>query len=171
MYRTLAKDESNALLRRELAIVLSEQGFILLMDGKPAPALRSYRESLAIVQTLAAADPQNALLRGDIGDDSAEVGRSLLMVGRVRDGVSMFEKVRESVREGECGRLASGALSIGCVPPDCLEKGWLAAEEFVKRWEDFARLFLSWNKWPRFRWLMPAVAPTLRLRTWISRPR
>ena len=102
MYRTLAKDESNALLRRELAIVLAEQGFILLMDGKPAPALRSYRESLAIVQTLAAADPQNDLLRGDIGDRSAEVGRSLLMVGRVREGVSRFEE-GERVFERESG--------------------------------------------------------------------
>ncbi len=107
MYRVLAKDESNALLRRELAIVLAEQGFILLMDGKPAPALQSYRESLAIIEQLAAADPQNALLRGDIGDRSAEVGRSLLMVGQVREGVSSLEEA-ERVFERESG---AGSLS------------------------------------------------------------
>ena len=35
IYRSLAKDERDALMRRELAIVLGEQGWIMLMDGQP----------------------------------------------------------------------------------------------------------------------------------------
>lgn len=106
IYRALAKDQSNALMRRELAAVLSQQGLILLMDGKPLAALQSFRESLAIVQRLAAADPQDTLLQDDIGDYLAGVGHSLLMAGQVGEGVSTFDQAERLFER----KIASGLL-------------------------------------------------------------
>ncbi len=107
IYRALTKDENNALMSRELAAVLSQQGLILLMDGKSLAALQSFRESLAIVQKLAVADPQDMLLQDDIGDYLAGVGHSLLMAGRVSEGVSTFEQ-SERVFER---KIARGSLA------------------------------------------------------------
>ena len=111
IYRSLAKDENNALMRRELAAVLAEQGFILAMDGHPAAALQRYREQLSIVQALAAADPQNALLRADVGDALESVGFSLVMVRKPRDGYSVLER-SERVFEQESKVDLSGRIGL-----------------------------------------------------------
>ncbi len=119
IYRALPKNESDTVRRRELAAFLSQQGFILSMDGQPAAALQSYQQQLSIVQGLAAEDPQNALLRADVADGLESVGWSLVMVGRPREGFSMLERSEKAFEEeskvdlsGRAG-LASNRITFG----------------------------------------------------------
>lgn len=119
IYQALPKNESDTVRRRELAAFLSQQGFILSMDGQPAAALQSYRQQLSIVQALAAEDPQNALLRADVADGLESVGWSLVMVGRPQDGFSILEQSEKAYEEESkvdlSGRvqLASNRITFG----------------------------------------------------------
>jgi tetratricopeptide (TPR) repeat protein len=92
IYKTLTKNGTDARATRELAITISKRGDILLMDSRPASALESFRQALAILEPMAKADPQNALLRQDVAGAWSNIGRALVIQGRYADGLSMLDR-------------------------------------------------------------------------------
>ena len=106
IYKSLAKDQTDAGIQRELVAVLNEQGSILLLDGQPTAALRVFRQCLAMSRALAAADPQNTVLQHDIGGELEDVGRSLLMAGSAREGLSLLEQAERFFEQESLGPAA-----------------------------------------------------------------
>jgi non-specific serine/threonine protein kinase/serine/threonine-protein kinase len=92
LYRSLDKNGTDARVRRELAVTLSKRGDILLMDAKPAGALENYRQALAILQPMAKADPQNALLRQDVAGAWSNIGRALVVESRYTEALATLDR-------------------------------------------------------------------------------
>jgi tetratricopeptide (TPR) repeat protein len=90
-------DPTYARSHRDLAIVQlqSKHGDILLMDGDTAAALQSYRQEQALLEPLAAADPQNAGLRFDLAFAYARVGHALSQGGNGSGALAMLERAME----------------------------------------------------------------------------
>jgi tetratricopeptide (TPR) repeat protein len=81
-----------------MAFVLFEQGEIRSMQGDLAAALRTYRQDYTMVAPLAAADPQNALLQGDLAGAYMAIGSTLARTGRVAEGLKLLERGGDIIR-------------------------------------------------------------------------
>ena len=99
LYESLAKNGTDARSKRELAITISKRGDILLMDAKPASALESFRQSLAILEPMAKADPQNALLRQDVAGEWSNIGRALVIEGKYADSLAMLDRAVHALEQ------------------------------------------------------------------------
>jgi tetratricopeptide (TPR) repeat protein len=85
---------------REPAVSLGQQGDILRDEGKLEPALKSYRDSLAIFEKLAKEDPGNAGWQRDlsvsynkVGDVQSAQGDLAGALKSSRDSLAIFEKL------------------------------------------------------------------------------
>jgi hypothetical protein len=108
LYRSLEhKDGADARVRRELAVTLSKRGDILIMDGRPASALDTFRHALAILKPMADADAQNALFRQDVTGAWSEIGRALVMYTKYIDGLAMLDRAIRAYEQS-----ASAARSL-----------------------------------------------------------
>ena len=92
LFRSLDKNGTDGRARRELAVTLGKRGDILLMDGRPASAMESYRQSLAIIEPMAKADAQNALLQLDVAGAWSDIGRALVIEGKYAAGLTMLDR-------------------------------------------------------------------------------
>ena len=85
---------------REQTVSLGQQGDILRDEGKLEPALKSYRDSLAIFEELAKRDPGNAGWQRDlsvsynkVGDVQSAQGDLAGALKSYRDSLAIFEKL------------------------------------------------------------------------------
>jgi len=92
LFESLAKDQNDARSRRELAVATGLRGSVLLMNGDPAGALEAQQRSLAVVDSMAKADPQNATLQLDTAGARLAIGEDLLFVDRYAEGEAMFRR-------------------------------------------------------------------------------
>src|SRR5437667_2279821 len=83
---------------REQAVSLGQQGDILRDEGKLGPALKSYRDSLAIFEKLAKQDPSNAGWQRDlsvsynkVGDVQSAQGDLACAVKTYRDSLAILQ--------------------------------------------------------------------------------
>jgi tetratricopeptide (TPR) repeat protein len=92
LYKSLTKNGTDARATRELAITIGKRGDILLMDGQPGSALESFRQSLSILEPMAKADAENALLRQDVAGAWSNIGRALVIQGKYANGLTMLDR-------------------------------------------------------------------------------
>jgi tetratricopeptide (TPR) repeat protein len=119
LFESLAKDHSDARLTRELAITKVKRGDILMMDGLPTSALASFRQTLAILEPMAKADPRNALLRQDLAGAWFNIGRALVSAGKHTDGLTMLDQAirtyEQSGKQDQSLRDIPYALGVGYI--------------------------------------------------------
>jgi eukaryotic-like serine/threonine-protein kinase len=82
---------SNALFRRNLAVVDSNTADVLLAMGRPADALARQRAAQAAFEALAAADPTNAAARNDSAISRSKIAEMLDRNGRSDEAVREYE--------------------------------------------------------------------------------
>jgi eukaryotic-like serine/threonine-protein kinase len=92
LFESLAKDQNDARSRRELAVATGLRGGVLLMNGDPAGALEAHQRSLVVVESMAAADPQNATLQLDTAGARLAIGEDLLHADRYAEAEAMFRR-------------------------------------------------------------------------------
>jgi tetratricopeptide (TPR) repeat protein len=88
------QDPSNVAWQHDLAVSHCRVGDVLVAKGDAAGALRAYRESLAIIQRLAAADPSLAEWQHNLSASHDSVGGALLAQG---DAAGAMRAYRESL--------------------------------------------------------------------------
>ena len=109
LYRSLDQNGADARVKRELAVTLSKRGDILLMDARPAAALENYQQAFAIVEPMAKADPQNALLGQDMADFRINIGRALVLESKYADGFQMLDRATQAYEQyAKVGRPRNG---------------------------------------------------------------
>ena len=77
---------------RERSVLLSSEGDVLQAQGDLAGSLAAYRESLAIMQRLAAADPSNAGWQRDLGVNHNKVGDALEAQGDLAGALAAYRE-------------------------------------------------------------------------------
>ena len=77
-----AEKPDDKVYQRDLSVAYAEVGDVLLTQGKLSDALRVYRESLAIIERLAIADPGNAGFQFDLAIRHERIGRCPAATGR-----------------------------------------------------------------------------------------
>jgi eukaryotic-like serine/threonine-protein kinase len=92
LFEVLAKDQNDARSRRELAVATGLRGGVLLMNGDPAGALKAHQRSLAVIDPMATADPQNATLQLDSAGARLAIGEDLLSANRYAEAEAMFHR-------------------------------------------------------------------------------
>ena len=96
----LASEKDNARAARELAAAHYSRANILMAEKDFAGALENYRKALSIVKPLKERDPENVMLRVDFGGGTFNVGKALVAMGRVNEGLPLIEEgIRELERE------------------------------------------------------------------------
>ena len=95
IYELLAKDQTDARSRRQLAVTLWFRGSILMINGDFSAALEIFRRSLVILREMEKADPKNVLYQLDVAGATAAVGRALAKTGKSAEGLAMLG---ESIR-------------------------------------------------------------------------
>jgi len=100
LLESLAKDQTDARARRELAVATYFYAGTLMMNGDTAGALAATQRASAIIDPLAEADPQNATLQLDRAGGYRAVGEDLVLIGRYAEGgvmlhhaIQIFEEV------------------------------------------------------------------------------
>jgi tetratricopeptide (TPR) repeat protein len=88
----MVTDEMDANGQRTLAVEEGVVGEILSMDGDLAGALGYYRTAIQRLNRLLAADPKNAILLDDLSDQYAALGRTLVRMGKIGEGLSLLER-------------------------------------------------------------------------------
>ena len=91
-FQILAGDKLDAAIQRDLAAVESQLGEMLSRNGDSPGALKYYGAFLDRVKHLYDADPANAVLRADISDGYACLGRTLVRAGRMAEGLDLLRK-------------------------------------------------------------------------------
>jgi serine/threonine protein kinase/tetratricopeptide (TPR) repeat protein len=91
-FESLATDPTDARSRRELAVANYFYAGTLMMNGDTTGALAAYQREVAIIETMAKADPQNATLQLDLAGGYRVVGMSLVIVGRYTEGEVMLRR-------------------------------------------------------------------------------
>jgi len=92
LFESLNKDQNDARSRRELAVATGLRGGVLLMNGDPAGALEAHQRSLVVVESMAAADPQNVTLQLDTAGARLAIGEDLLHADRYAEAEAMFRR-------------------------------------------------------------------------------
>ena len=88
----VAQEKNNARAARELAWSDYSRGEILMQAGDYVDALENYRQALAMVKPMADHDPENVMLQVDTAGNTVNVGKALVTMGRVSEGLPMIEK-------------------------------------------------------------------------------
>jgi serine/threonine protein kinase len=88
----VAQEKNNARGTRELAISIWKQGEIRMMEGDFAGALADYRRARMAVDNLEKQDPQNVMLQVDVGGSTVSVGKALVELGHLDQGLLMFSE-------------------------------------------------------------------------------
>lgn len=113
--RSLAKDPTDAWAHRMLALYGISRGDILLMSRDPAGALQSYRQGQALLEGLAAADPQNAQFGVELAFAYAKMAHALSRKGNGRVALAMFKRAIEMfepmARDPQHGEARDGLAS------------------------------------------------------------
>ena len=91
LFESLAADQMDTRNRRRLAVALFFRGHILMMDAHAQEALTSFRRSLAMLQELEKADPQNVLYHLDDAGATAAVARSQASMGKHTEGLDLLK--------------------------------------------------------------------------------
>ena len=135
-YRSRLTDEMDANGQRLLALEEGVVGEILSMDGDPAGALGYYRTAIEHINRLLAADPKNAVLRDDVSDQYAALGRTLIRTGKIGEGLSLLERARTLPRLNPESTAAihlwtAEALARKGDVPGTLEQAQLAVSDFA----------------------------------------
>jgi serine/threonine protein kinase len=91
MYRS---DPDYAHLHRAVARLQSKRGDVLMMGGDTTAALLSYREVQALLEPLAAADPQNAQVGVELACNYSRIGWALSRGDDESGALAMFERAR-----------------------------------------------------------------------------
>jgi serine/threonine protein kinase len=92
LFESLAKDQNDARSRRELAVATGLRGGVLLMNGDPAGALQAHQRSLAVIDSMAKADPLNATLQIDSAGAPSAVGEDMVNAGRYAEAEPMLRR-------------------------------------------------------------------------------
>jgi serine/threonine protein kinase len=92
LFESLAKDQNDARSRRELAVATGLHGGVLLMNGDAAGALEANQRSLAVIDSMAKADPQNVTLQLDTAGARLAIGEDLLNADRYAEAEAMFRR-------------------------------------------------------------------------------
>lgn len=92
LFESLATTQADASSKRKLAVTLVFRGDIQMMNSSFQDALGSYQRSLAILQAMKEADPQNVLYRLDAAGATAGVGRALARAGQRTRALAMLDR-------------------------------------------------------------------------------
>jgi eukaryotic-like serine/threonine-protein kinase len=92
LFESLAKDQTDARSRRELAVATFFLSDTLRMNGDAAGALAANRRAFVIIDAMAKADPQNATLQLDHAGAHAAIGIDLVILGRYAEARVMLGK-------------------------------------------------------------------------------
>jgi eukaryotic-like serine/threonine-protein kinase len=99
LFESLAKDQTDARSRRELAVATYFLSDTLRMNGDAAGALVANRRAFVIIDSMAKADPQNATLQLDHAGAHAAIGIDLVMLGRYSEAETMLRKAIQLYEE------------------------------------------------------------------------
>ena len=88
-------EKTNARASRELAYSYYTLGEILMADGNNPGALENFRKALTMMKPMANQDPENVMLSSDVAFNTVNVGRGLVAMGRVEQGLPLL---REGIR-------------------------------------------------------------------------
>jgi tetratricopeptide (TPR) repeat protein len=99
LFESLAKDQTDARSRRELAVATFFMSNTLRMNGDAAGALVANRRAFAIIEPMVSADPQNATLQLDHAGAHAALGIDLVMLGRYAEAEEMLRKAIQLYQE------------------------------------------------------------------------
>jgi tetratricopeptide (TPR) repeat protein len=86
-----------------IAVVRNQLGMMLLDDGRPAEAEALFRKSAMVYEAMAAATPQDAVVRGFLGSILCGLARSLHRIGRFDESDEVIK--RALAHQRECVRL------------------------------------------------------------------
>ena len=104
----MAAHPDNVGFQRDYVLTFTSAAAILCQLGRKAECQRDYRVAFAIVEKYAAADPDNALLQGDLA-----IGLYLLAYFLDDDPAPRVERAREIVRAaGSAGKTHAGPEGI-----------------------------------------------------------
>lgn len=123
IYRELSTaDPTSVKYRRNLGIVSSYRGFVMLETGRPEEAVRDYGALLEAERQNASLDPNNIETRGFYGGSMVWYAVALSNAGQIRPAIEHFEqgiKIQESIlaadpeNVGEEYGLADCRLELG----------------------------------------------------------
>jgi eukaryotic-like serine/threonine-protein kinase len=99
LFESLAKDQTDARSIRELAVANYFYAGTLMMNGDAAGALAASRRALAIIEPMAAADPQNATLQLDRAGGYRGVGICLINASKYAEGQAMLGRAMHIFEE------------------------------------------------------------------------
>jgi eukaryotic-like serine/threonine-protein kinase len=99
LFESLAKDQTDARSRRELAVATYFLSDTLRMNGDAVEALAANRRAFAIIDSMAKADPQNATLQLDHAGAHAAIGIDLVILGSYVEAEAMLRKAIQLYQE------------------------------------------------------------------------
>lgn len=99
LFESLAKDQSDARSRRELAVATIFRASTLTMNGDSAGALAASQRAFAIIDPMAVADPQNATLQLDRAGAHSAIGTNLVILSRYTDGQARLQQALSAYEE------------------------------------------------------------------------
>ena len=99
LFESLARDQNDARISRQLAVATGFRGMIQIMNGNLRQALASFERSYARLQSLISADPQNVLYRMDNAGTHASIGNVLTLLGRPKQGLTELDRARQAFEQ------------------------------------------------------------------------
>ena len=88
--RLAASDRSNSGWQRDLSVSYNSIGDVLVAQGKLDEALKSYRDSLAIIERLAASDRSNTDWQRDLVVSYNSIGDMLVAQGKLDEALKSY---------------------------------------------------------------------------------
>lgn len=118
-YESLRAGNDAINVKRELAISWQKRGDVLLMDGDVEGALAVYRQSHAVLEPMAKADPENTMLQLDIAGMEYHEARALTgarkyddAIPRLQRALGVFEKLHDPTRSADDSPRGPGSIYI-----------------------------------------------------------
>lgn len=99
LFESLARDQNDARIRRQLAVATGFRGMIQIMNGNLGQALATFEHSHARLQPLLTADPENVLYRMDTAGYHADVGNVLTLLGRPKQGLTELDHALQALEQ------------------------------------------------------------------------
>ena len=99
LFESLARDQNDARIRRQLAVATGFRGMIQLMNGNPGQALATFQRSHRRLQPLTSADPENVLYRMDNAGNQADLGNALTLLGRPKEGLRELDRALQTLEQ------------------------------------------------------------------------
>ena len=98
IFEALSAGGSDANARRLVAWAQDRLGDVLLMGGDVNGASSTYRKEVDVLQSLLAADPNNAVIQNDLTLALAKQGNALALDGDWKKGLSLLQRAAEILR-------------------------------------------------------------------------